>query len=336
MRNGQQVAAFEAAFAEYVDAKYAIALCNGTATLHTALVALGIYPGDYVAVPPLTMASTTLAVLHAGAVPMFVDINPQTWLLTPIGPEMWASVATAIPVSLYGLHSECWSGSMLVDDAAQTLRQHGGAAFTSYSFQASKILALGEGGMLVTNDEELATFAREFSTLGYRMLPNQPRIDPAVLKSPTYERHHTIGFNYRMNDVTANAGLHELRFADLLIDQRRDAAALYREAHADCPWLTPQFVPVGWTHDYWSYTLACDTPQRALRLADAMVRHGGERPYFAWRLTYQEPALRHLAPDGTCRVAEDLQPRLVQLQTNNSATASRNATALRRAIHEVG
>ncbi|KKM47811.1 hypothetical protein LCGC14_1558230, partial [marine sediment metagenome] len=154
MRNGEQVQRFEQAFAKYVGAEYAIGLVNGTATLHTALVALGVKPGDRVAVPCLTMAATTLAVLHAGAVPVFVDVDPDTWLM--VLPD---DAGLAVPVSLYGLH---WpgGGSLEVDDAAQTLRPHGDAAFTSWSFQASKHLALGEGGMLGTNDEDLARKAR--------------------------------------------------------------------------------------------------------------------------------------------------------------------------------
>lgn len=330
MRNGREVAAFEVAFADYVGAHFAIALNSGTSTLHTALRALGVIQGDYVAVPPLTMASTTLAVLHAGAHPVYWDIDPHTWLMDPRSEEVTAYV----PVSLYGLHSP-WEGPYTIDDAAETLRPHGAAAFTSYSFQASKILALGEGGMLVTDDGGLAQRAREFSSLGYRMQPMQPRIDPATLKAPTFARHHTIGWNYRMNDLTAAQGLHELRFADLLLDQRRDAAALYREAHAGCPWLTAQHVPEGWTHDYWTYALACDTAQRAATLSDKVVDFGGERPYAAWRITYHEPALQHLAKPGTCPIAEALQPRLLQFQTNNLPRAARNATALRMALQDM-
>lgn len=329
MKNGAEVQAFERAFAQYVGARYAIALCNGTATLHTALEALGVNPGDRVAVPPLTMASTTIAVLHAGGVPVFCDVDTTMWL-------MHAQVhdVETMPVSLFGLHQPDPDAS--VDDAAQTLRPHVGTGFTSYSFQASKILALGEGGMLVTNDEALATRAREFSSLGYRMVPDQPRIDPAVLKSPTYARHHTIGWNYRMNDLTARKGLKRLEVVGQLLAVRQEAAALYRQAIAGCSWLTPQHVPEGWTHDYWTFAVATDTASRCVVLLDAVERQGGERPYAAWRLTYQEPAFRHLAPDGACPVAESLQPRLMLFQTNNLASAARNAKALRRAITELG
>ncbi len=342
-RNGETVAAFEREFAAYVGAKYAIALCNGTATLHTALVALGVKPGYEVAVPPLSMSSTTLAVLHAGAVPVFGDVRPDTWLMDPgtIG-EAATDWFVAIPVSLYGLHQR-FGGAWCIDDAAQTLRHHGDAAsgiapaFTSYSFQASKILALGEGGMLVTNDEALATKAREFSSLGYRMRADQPRIDPAVLKSSTYERHHSIGYNYRMNDVTAAEGLRQLPKADsVLLYRRQHCADYYREAIQGCDWLTPQHVPEGWTHDYWAYAVACDTHERSNELSAAVVRHNGERPYGAWLLAFQEPALRHLdhGPEA-CPVALSLQPRILQFQTNNLASAEQNARALRLAIEEM-
>ena len=238
MRNGEQVQKFEEAFAEYVGAKYAIALCNGTATLHTALVALGVRPGDRVAVPCLTMAATTLAVLHAGAVPVFVDVDPDTWLMEQ------APGRKGIAVSLYGLHYP-HDPVVWIDDAAQTLRPHGGAAFTSYSFQASKILALGEGGMLVTNDEDLARKAREFSSLGYRMDANTSRIDPATLKHPTYARHHSLGWNYRMADAVADRGIRHMldrdfgegpvyALPDSLLLHRVNAADQYREAVKGC------------------------------------------------------------------------------------------------------
>lgn len=332
MTNGAEVAAFEREFAAYVGARYCVALCNGTATLHTALAALGLRPGRRVAVPPLTMSATTLAVLHAGLRPVFADVRPDTWLMGACYDD---AVKVWLPVSLYGLYQPIADG-YAIDDAAQTLRPHGKAGFTSYSFQASKILSLGEGGMLATNSEELATRAREFSSLGYRMRPDQPRIEPETLKSPGFVRHHTLGWNYRMSDLVAREGLNRLKYADTLKRERREAAFLYARAIADCDWITPQHVPDGWGHDYWCYAVALDSPDRWHPLADRIVRHGGERPYAAWRLTYQEPAFRGIAPDGTCPVAEGLQPRLMQFQTNRIEAAETNARALRAAIAEIG
>ena len=327
MNKATGIATLERRFAEYVNARYAIALCNGTATLHTALAAMGHY--GQVAVPPLTMSATTIAVLHAGCTPVFVDVDPDTWLMQPC-----KTVDVSIPVSLYGLHYRPYS-AWTIDDAAQTLRPHSSAAFTSYSFQASKILQVGEGGMLVTDSEAFATRAREFSSLGYRMNPRQPRIDSAVIKHPTYERHHMLGWNYRMNDVTARRAAEELSQADWLKERRQQCADLYREAVKGCSWITPQHVPKASQHDYWAYAVALESAELWNPFAAAIVAHGGEAPYGAWRLTYQEPAFRHLAEPGTCPVAEDLQPRLVQGQTNDVYRCEQNAYAWHAAIKEL-
>lgn len=372
--NGDTVRRFEQAFAAYVGAEYAIAMCNGTATLHTALAALGVkskWSGEYaeagsrfkiappygtpVAVPPLTMASTTISVLHAGGVPVFGDVDPDTWLMEQTGD--WVGEAMySVPVSLYGLtYPFGHMGTSEVVDAAQTLASHMAISdFTSYSFQASKILSTGEGGMLVTNDAELAKAARRFVSLGYDLDGGSSTIDPATLKHPTYARHHSLGYNYRMADAVAGHGLPDYDGAtadsielpgtdlifphsyDALIYERRHCARLYREAHVGCPWITAQHVPEGWTHDYWTYAVALESAELWQPFTEAIVRHGGEMPYGAWRITYQEPAFRHLAEDGTCPIAEDLQPRLVQFQTNSLESARTNADAWAKAIAEIG
>lgn len=325
MKNGTEVAAFEAAFAARVGARYALALTNGTATLHTALAALDYPAGEHVATTPLTMAATTMAILHAGLRPAYVDIDPATWLMGH------TDRAASMPVSLYGLHA----GACAVDDAAQTLRPHNArAAFTSYSFQASKHLALGEGGMLTTNDEALAVRARAISSLGYAMAADQPRIDPAVLKASDYARHHTFpAFNYRMNDLTAKAGLAALAQADQLLHDRREAADHYRDIITGTR-AVAQAVPDDAPHDYWCFAIALPSADEARAVQDAVVRHGGERPFGAWRLTYAEPAFRHLGDLGSCPTAEALQPRLLQFQTNHLPSAKKNAKALKRALAE--
>ncbi len=349
---GATVTQFEREFAAYVGATHAIAMTNGTVTLEVALRALGIGPGEKVATTPLTMAATSMAILNVGAVPVYCDVDPRTWLMGELGlGNVWL-----LPVSLYGLHRSL-DFTTDIDDAAQTLRPHGAALFTSYSFQRSKILNTGEGGMLVTDNDDLAATARSIASLGYD-LTQSSRIDKAAIKSPDAVRHVRSGLNARMNDATAALGLGQLAHADELKATRRRAAALYREATAGCDWLTPQYVPDGWTHDYWCYTVALALPLEGVmtahspdgdylvpklknrawdwkRLADAIVRHGGEMPYGAWRLTYEEPAFRHLATDGTCPEAEWLQPSLMQFQTNDLDSADRNANALRRAIKEL-
>jgi perosamine synthetase len=373
-QKGQLVAEFEREFAQYVGAKYAVAHCNGTCTMHSALVALGVRPGDRVAVPPLTYASTTLAVLHAGAVPVYQDVHRRTWLA--FGSDVVPVVRWKVFVSLYGLGlPPLAEGPVLlstVDDAAETLNLHNpDCAFTSYSFEASKILPIGEGGMLVTNDEGLAWKARQFHTVGYHQ--GGPEDERTNGRSPQVIRHDVIGWNYQMSDVQAAVGLMQLERADELLAARRYSAACYRQAIQGCEWITPQYAPEGWPHSYWTYGIALRGEALWEPFAHALVEAGGEHPYGCFRLTYDEPAFHHLAPPsnlwkcdtcgsvresnklpatlrcthwggdclgtayptGGCPVAEDLQPRLVQLQTNHDhAGAERAADCLRKAIRE--
>ena len=347
MKHGAVVSQFEREFAAYVGARFALAASNGTVTLQAALVALGVTDGMRVGVPPLTMSATTIAALNVGAGVAFCDVDPRTWLCD------WQAVrgapAVTIGVSLYGLHWRAPEGHLAIDDAAQTLRPHNsGAAFTSYSLQRSKILNTGEGGMLVTDDESLAEAARSYLSLGYAMRADQARIDSAVIKASDYVRHVRYpAVNGRMNDVTAALGLTQLAQADALLAQRRESWARYRDVVDGCAWLTPQFVPEGWTHDGWAFAVACDTPERAKALQAAVVAEGGEMPYGCWQLTYREPAFAYLndstqGPFQTpgmkhtlCPIAEDLQPRLLQFATNDRISADRNARALARAIEQL-
>ena len=315
MSYGATVRRLEQAFAKYVGAEYAIAMCNGTATLHIALECLDMPP--LVTVPPLTMAATSAAILHAALRPWYVDVNPETWV---------ANSPQGISVSLYGAPA----GLCRIDDAAQRLGPHDPQCFfTSYSFQNSKHLSAGEGGMLVTNHEELADLARSLSSLGYKLDDRQPRIVKDLIKPPTAVRHINVGWNYRMSDVQAERVLESLGMADTILAQRAEAAHLYELACRGCSWITPQKGNVAW----WTYAAAVDRPWQDF--TDAIVRHGGERPYGAWRLTYTEPAYQTLPPPGPLPVVEALQPKIVQFQTNNIVSARRNALALQKAIEEL-
>src|SRR5204862_479167 len=147
---------------------------NGTASMHAALAAAGIGPGDEVIVPPLTMASTAMCVLHAGAIPVFADVHPDTWTLDTrsVAERVTPRTKGIIPVGLYGLpadmdplmHIAQKHKLFVVEDDAECFlgEYHGRVAgsmghASSFSFQSSKHMTCGEGGMITTNDEDLAT-----------------------------------------------------------------------------------------------------------------------------------------------------------------------------------
>ncbi len=158
--------------------------------------------------------------------------------------------------------------------------------------------------------------------------------------------------NYRMNDLTAERGLGILKRADELKTSRHEAAGHYAVAVGGCPWIKSQLIPEGHVSDYWCYAVVLESAELWEPFTEAIVRHGGEMPYGAWRLTYQEPAFEDTVidvvedwtgspgdserlPIGICPVAEDLQPRLCQMQTNNVQSAQRNADAVAKAIREM-
>ena len=325
--NGFMVTRFEEAFAELVGAKHAIAMCNGTATLHTALHVMGVEPGDIVSVPPLTMASTTIAVLHAGAVPLYVDVDSHSWLMNE-------AKGHSIGVSLYGLEGDF----PCIDDAAQTVRKHK-APLTSYSLQASKILRCGEGGVLTTNDAGMARAARRFASLGYQ-LGDSSHIDVKRLRRPCAVRHVELGWNYRMSDLQAAVALAQVQRYPALSMGRIGSGATYIQvlAAVGARWVSVQGVPVGSPHNFWCFPLLLSEDGPDFKtFAAAIERHGGERPYAAWRITYHEPAFRKYEPKDGCPVAESLQPRIVQLQTNfpDSAASERAAVAVGKAMQEL-
>jgi len=365
----------EEAFAKRCNVRFAIAHVNGTATLHAALVAAGVGPGDEVIVPPLTMASTAFAVLHANAVPVFADIDADMWTIDPGAVEQLISPRTraVMPVALYGLMpdmdplmkiAERHSLVVVEDDAECFLGYYHGRVsgsighLASFSFQSSKQLTSGEGGIVVTDDEELALRVRRFNSLGYAGVgTNKAKITKEDIQDPQYARHVSMGFNYRMPELCAAVALAQTERIGELVGARMQAAAALAAAAETCDWLVPQRTPPGYVHSYWTYVvrLAEHAPVTWHQFRDAFRAIGGDGIYAAWRLNYLEPAflegklygqaapfaparrrsgVRQRYAPGLCPIAEQVQPRLLQFKTNywDPVGATRQAEILRAAI----
>ena len=352
----------EQAFAELIGTRFAVAFINGTATMHAVLAAAGIGPGDEVVVPPLTMASTTFAVMQAGAVPVFADIDAGTFTLDPAAVEAVVTERTRamIPVALYGLAPDLDGlaaagrrhGLLLLEDDAQclvgryrgrTVGSIGDAA--SFSFQSSKHLTSGEGGMVTTDDEALAESTRRFGSLGYRAVAAaRARITKDDIQAPDYLRHDSIGFNYRMPELCAAVALAQVQRAAELVAARQAAGAALVGAARGCEWLVAQSVPADRTHTYWTAALALhpDAEVTWTQFRKTFLDLGGEPFYGAWALSYLEPVLRgrrladhqrQVFDTGLCPLAESLQPRLIQFKTNVDADgAAAQADILARTI----
>jgi perosamine synthetase len=355
----------EEKFAEVFESKFAISFINGTATMHAALAAAGVGPGDEVIVPPLTMASTSFAVLHVSATPVFADVDPLTWTIDPrsIEERITPRTRAIIPVALYGLASDMDAimgiasqhNLFVLDDAAQCFLGYykervvgslGHAA--SFSFQSSKHMTSGEGGMITTNDEDLADKVRRFNSLGYGVVgagAGKGKIIKDTIQDPRYSRHVSIGWNYRMPELCAAVALGQLERLPALVDRRVSVAKLYGEALDKCSWLVPQAVPEGYIHAYWTYVLKLDNNDEFTwyDFRRKFMDYGGDGIYGAWQLTHLEPAFRSVkfSPDqtqefapGLCPVAEAVQPELLQFKTNYSdlETAQQKAEALMHTI----
>lgn len=253
--NGRFITEFEQSFARFCGTKYAIACSNGTVTLHLALLALGIGPGDEVIMPTLTYIATANAVSYCGATPVFVDSQPDTWNVDPteIEKKITPKTKAIIPVHLYGLPCDMDAimqlsdryGIPVIEDAAEA---HGAewngrkvgsiGQIGSFSFFGNKIITCGEGGMLTTNDEALYERMKLLKSQG---------VDP----NRRYW-HTQIGYNYRMTNMQAAIGLGQLENVAWHLEQRQRVTSLYKKHLASLgDYVVQQAVPVPAHHVYW-------------------------------------------------------------------------------------
>lgn len=357
----------EKRFSEIYNVKYAIGHVNGTATMHTALAALGVKTGDEVIVPPLTMSSTALAVLQNNSIPVFADVDLKTFNIDPdsIKRNITKKTKAIISVSLYGLPPNydklqkiCKDNNIfLIEDNAECfLGKYKGKIvgqfgdFASYSFQASKQITSGEGGMLITNNDNLADKARKFSSLGYAgVSAYQGKITRKDIQDPNYNRHISLGFNYRMSEVNAAVVLGQLERSDELVENRIKVAKIFDEVVNDTDLLIKQVEPQGYKNVYWSYSMIINTKNPKMdwyKLRDLFQKNGGDGYYAAWKLSYMEPLFLNNVqnmPDiwqkydqGLCPNAEYLQPRMIQMKTNywNLDDAEKQADILHKTVKD--
>lgn len=224
---GPRVAALEALFREKTGARHAIAICNGTAALHTALMAHGIGPGDEVITTPFTFMASVNAILFVGATPRFVDILPCCFNLDPAQIEAAITPRTRaiLPVHLYGFPADMAAiqaiadrhGLAVIQDAAQAIgatyrgQPLGALGTACYSLYATKNVHSAEGGMVTTNDDAVAERALLLRAHG----------------SPRRYYHDTLGYNFRLSDLHAAIAIPQMqRLADIVARRRANAAAL--------------------------------------------------------------------------------------------------------------
>lgn len=317
---GKYVEKFERAFADFCGVRHAVSCNSGTAALHLALLALGVGPGDEVIVPTLTFVATANAVTYCGARPRFVDVDPDTWTLDPalIEAKLTARTKAILPVHLYGhvAHMDAIAeiarrhNLFVVEDAAEA---HGAdfrgrrvgslSDVGAFSFYGNKIISCGEGGMVVTDSDEIGRYAAQLRGQG---------VDLA-------RRYWfpIIGYNYRMPNLTAAVGLAQVERIDWHIDRRREVASWYRDLLHDVPGVRWQSEVDGRRSVDWLFTIMLDEPIRARRdevMARLFERGIETRPVF-YPMHVLPPYQEMSKDDGPFPVAERIAGAGISLPT---------------------
>jgi dTDP-4-amino-4,6-dideoxygalactose transaminase len=307
LSQGPRVQEFERRIAAYVGAAEAVATSNCTTSLHLALLAAGVRPGDEVICPSFSFIATANAILYVGATPVFVDIDPATYNIDPALVEAAITKRTRaiVPVDQIGLAADIPAireiarrhGLTVVEDAAPSLgatvaevRVGSLSDLTCFSFHPRKSITTGEGGMITTNDASVAARLRQLRSHG------ASTSDLARHQAGTtdIEEYAELGYNYRMTDIQAAIGIVQLGRLDGILAERRWLAARYRELLSEVEDVEPPNEPAGCLHTYQSYCVRLPADRRAGVMRDLATEGiASRRGVMAIHL---EPLYRSLLP----------------------------------------
>jgi dTDP-4-amino-4,6-dideoxygalactose transaminase len=264
---GPKVAEFERLFADYCKASHAIAATSCTAALHLALASLGIGQGDEVIVPAFTFVASANAIEYQSARPVFVDIDLNTYNINvaQIRGRITERTRAIMPVSLFGLSADMEPilaiakehGVPVVEDAACAVGSwyrgcHAGtlAQIGCLSFHPRKAITTGEGGMVLTQDRDLAGKVRMLRDHGASVGDLERHSETLDFLLSQY---NCVGYNYRMTDLQGAIGVAQMGKLHYILERRRDLARRYDDALGDLPWLELPIAPTGYVHGYQSY-----------------------------------------------------------------------------------
>ncbi|MBM7572159.1 UDP-4-amino-4,6-dideoxy-N-acetyl-beta-L-altrosamine transaminase [Aquibacillus albus] len=265
---GPTISQFEKEVAEFVGSKYAVAFSSGTAALHAACFAAGIKDNDEVITTPMTFAASSNCILYTGGSPVFADINPQTYNISPeaIKPLINEKTKAIITVDFTGQPAEYdeimslaqKQGLIVIDDAAHALgatykeKYIGSIAdMTMFSFHPVKHITTGEGGMITTDNELYYEKLLEFRSHGITRDPHKLQ----NFHEPWYYEMQELGFNYRMTDIQASLGLSQLKKLKTFLTKRREYATKYNNAFKNMNEIITPFQKQGSNSSWHLYIL---------------------------------------------------------------------------------
>lgn len=350
LTTGPKVAEFEQAFADFVGAREAVAVSSGTAALHAAMYALGIGPGAEVIVPAMTFAASANCVVFQGGTPVFADVDPDTLLLDPaqveakITPRTKAIVAvdyTGQPCDYDALRAIAdRHGLALVADACHALggsykgRPVGSLAdLSTFSFHPVKHITTGEGGMVTTEDADLARRMRVFRNHGITTDHRQRE-----QQGSWFYEMVDLGYNYRLTDIQCALGMSQLRKLPDWVARRQEIARRYSAAFAAVPAVNPLVVRDDVSHAYHLYVIRLDLDQLRLDRATifAALRAEGIGVNVHYIPVHLHPFYRErfATGPGLCPVAEAAYERIISLPIF-PRMAGADVDGVVRAMHKV-
>lgn len=290
---GQQITEFENSIADFVNVEHAIAVTNGTSALHLGLIVAGVSKGDEVITQALTFVATANAVSYCGAQPVFVDVDGETLGMCPESLERWLrhhviiennvpynkttrnKIAACLPMHTFGfpcsiekINEICHSFNIpVVEDAAEALGsyyngQHVGtkSLLATLSFNGNKIITTGGGGMILTNNEQIARKLRHLSTTAKHDHPYQ-------------YFHDEVGYNYRLPNINAALGVAQFQRLPSILKRKKN---LYHEYEEFCSihQLKLSKPPENTTPNYWINNIICDSHAEQLQVLEQLNDHG--------------------------------------------------------------
>ena len=316
---GPKVSEFEEKFAQWIGTKYGISTSSGTTALHTALLACGIGEGDEVITVGFTFAATSNSVLYTGARPVFVDIDEDTFTMDPskIEDAITDKTKAILVVQLYGQSADMdpildiahKHNLLVIEDAAQA---HGAeykgrkvgtlGVVACFSFFPTKNMTTGEGGMITTDNEEIANMARIYRAHG----------------SSVKYHHDYLGYNFRSTDIAAAIGLAQLKKIDSFNDKRNENASYLTDGLKDVKGVVPPVVKEGNKHVFHQFTIKVDGDRD--KWLDFLNEKGiGCGVYYPIPL-YNQKLYKDLGYNQSCPVTDKIVDEVISLPVHPSLT----------------
>ena len=315
---------FEKKFAKIHKQNFAIASNSGTSTLHQALLAIGVGHGHEVIIPALTVAMCGFAVWQCGAVPVYADVDHETFLIDPndIEKKITKKTKAIMVVHTYGLMCDMESvikvankhKIKVLEDCAQCFLGHDDkkrisgtvGSIGSWSLESTKHISSGEGGILTTNSPKLAKIMRKYGTLGFKNITAQNgkvRINREKFQNPNWERHDQFGYNYRLSEISSAVALAQTEKITFFVKKRVEAGNAFLNfiKKSKTKLLIPQKIKRNYKHVFFTFACIFNGDNKNISwqsFRKKFIEYGGDGIYAAWKTVNNEPCFANARKKG--------------------------------------